>query len=111
MSQTQNLIDVQLDSLTFIDKIEDLNPDIVLDSLEGAILGKRFLVNEYLGRGQNGIVYGVTDLNCEKKGEDKTPLVIKVQVHSDEFSEEIAMMEDAAAKEVKKPRRYRPKSV
>lgn len=44
-------MELKLDSLSFIENIIDKKPDIVLDKLEGATLGERFLIGEFLGKG------------------------------------------------------------
>ena len=44
-------MELKLDSLSFIDKIIDSKPDIIIDNLEGASLGGRFLIGEFLGKG------------------------------------------------------------
>ena len=61
------------------DRINELNVekkqvDILQDTLEGYVLGKKYQVNEFMDAGSIGQIYKVTDL-CDPRGR---PLVAKI---------------------------------
>lgn len=66
--------------------------DVVFDKLQGQVLQNRFKIEQYINKGEYGLVYAVADNQEPKKVDGCKHYVVKVCPKNQQFQNEIEAM-------------------